>query len=100
MYPNLSTSFLINQTPNINYFLKLLTLPNPTDIGHFNYVNQFFDAEKKFMFAHGLCQPKGPFHRHSDSSSFSILEKKQLGYGCQSFVKLRIANLVLFLEIG
>lgn len=44
MHPILSPSFIINQTLNIDLFPKFLTFPNPTDIGHFNYINQFSDT--------------------------------------------------------
>ncbi|VVC42705.1 Hypothetical protein CINCED_3A023245 [Cinara cedri] len=66
--PNTSISSLANNVPNIDIFTKLLTLPNPTDIGHFNYDNKLSDSQKKFIVTLGPCQPKGPFYRHSDVS--------------------------------
>ncbi|VVC36541.1 Ribonuclease H-like domain,HAT, C-terminal dimerisation domain,Domain of unknown function DUF4371 [Cinara cedri] len=45
--PNTSISSLANNVPNINIFTKLLILPNPTDIGHFNYDNKLSDSQKK-----------------------------------------------------
>ncbi|KAL4100858.1 hypothetical protein QTP88_020887 [Uroleucon formosanum] len=65
--PYNSSSFSPNgNIPNLDFFTKLLALPNPTDIGHFNHLT-LSDELKKFIVEYGSCQPKGPFYRYSDS---------------------------------
>ncbi|KAL4084863.1 hypothetical protein QTP88_027742 [Uroleucon formosanum] len=76
--PSLSTNEILEETPsnsysfspngnisNLDFFTKLLALPNPTDIGHFNHLT-LSDELKKFIVEYGSCQPKGPFYRYSD----------------------------------
>lgn len=62
-----SSSSLNNNNSNLDFFTKLLMLPNSTDIGHFSHFNQLSDAVKKFIVEYGPCQPKGPFYNYSDS---------------------------------
>jgi len=65
--PSTSSSFPPNgNISNLDFFTKLLALPNPTDIGHFNHLT-LSDELKKFIVEYGTCQPKGPFYRYSDS---------------------------------
>lgn len=67
--PSSSLSFSPNgNISNLDFFTKLLALPNPTDIGHFNHLT-LSDELKKFIVEYGQCQPKGPFYRYSDSSN-------------------------------
>jgi len=67
--PSSSLSFSPNgNTSNLDFFTKLLALPNPTDIGHLNHLT-LSDELKKFIVEYGQCQPKGPFYRYSDSSN-------------------------------
>ncbi|XP_050519845.1 zinc finger MYM-type protein 1-like [Daktulosphaira vitifoliae] len=72
-----SSSSPSNNISDLNFFTKLLMLPNPTDIGHFSHLNQLPDAAKKFIVEYGPCQPKGPFYRYSDNrvSNLSFNEK-------------------------
>ncbi|KAE9525635.1 hypothetical protein AGLY_014162 [Aphis glycines] len=67
--PSNSLSFSPNgNISNLDFFTKLLALPNPTDIGYFNHLT-LSDELKKFIVEYGQCQPKGPFYRYSDSSN-------------------------------